>query len=342
MHKKHLITLGGLILLVGLILSACQGAVVEQDSGVTPMGLTVEQESGVIPMRLTMGFIPNIQFAPVYVAIEKGYFRDAGFDVKLEYGNEADGVALVGAGDQTFSIASGEQVLLARAQGLPVTYVAAWYQEFPVGVVSLSEAKILVPEDMEDVKIGIPGLFGASYIGFKALLNSGGLSEEDVNLLSIGFNQVEALVTGQVTSAVIYLANEPVVLRSLGHEVDVIRVADYLQLVSNGLVTNEDTINNNPELVTAFIEALLRGIADTSENPGEAYEISKNYIENLEDADAAVQGEVLAQSIKLWQTDDLGYSDPAGWINMQQVLLDMGLLNQTLDLDKAYTNELLP
>jgi NitT/TauT family transport system substrate-binding protein len=58
-------------------------------------------------------------------------------------------------------------------------------------------------------------------------------------LLSIGFNQVEAIVTEQVDSAAIYLANEPVVLRSLGYEVDVVRVADYLQLVSNGLVTNE-------------------------------------------------------------------------------------------------------
>ena len=51
---------------------------------------------------------------------------------------------------------------------------------------------------------------------------------------------MESLVTDQVDSAVIYLANEPVVLRSQGYDVDVIRVADYLQLVANGLVTNED------------------------------------------------------------------------------------------------------
>ena len=330
MNKKHFLIFTSLLLMVSFILSACQGT----DHAQT--------EEDLIPMRLTMGYIPNIQFAPVYVALEKGYFEDAGFDVILEYGNETDAVALIGAGEQTFAIASGEQILLARAQGLPVTFVAAWYQQYPVGVVSLREAGIVLPEDLEGKTVGIPGLYGASYIGIKALLSAAHLTEADVTLSSIGFNQVEALVTGQTESAVIYLANEPVVLQSQGYEVDVIRVEDYLQLVSNGLVTNEETIQNNPEMVTAFIEALLLGIADTIADPDEAYEISKNYIENLEEADMAVQTKVLAESIKLWQTNRLGYSDPAGWSNMQQVLLDMGLINTPLDLDKAFTNDLLP
>jgi len=190
--------------------------------------------------------------------------------------------------------------------------------------------------------VGIPGLYGASYIGFIALLNAGGLTEDDITLLSIGFNQVEALATEQVQSGVIYLANEPVVLRSQGYEVDVLRVADYLELVSNGLVTNEDTIKNNPEKVKAFISALMMGIADTIENPDEAYEISKGYIENLEEADRTVQGQILSESIKLWQAEQLGFSDPAGWTNMQQVLLEMGLLSEPLELEQAFTNDLLP
>lgn len=328
MKKQFYHFLIGIVTITLLGLSACQ-----------PGG---QAEEAALPTRLTMGYIPNIQFAPVYVALEKGYFREAGFDVELEYGNEADAVALVGAGEQTFSIASGEQVLLAREQGLPVTYVAAWYQEFPVGVVSLKDAGLTVPEDLPGQRVGIPGLYGASYIGFIALLQAGGLSEGDVDLHSIGFNQVEALITDQVDAAVIYLANEPVVLRSKGYEVNVIRVADYLALVANGLVTNETTLEDDPQKVTAFIEALLKGIADTIENPHEAYEISKKYVENLAEADAVVQRQILDESIKLWQTDRLGYSDPAGWINMQEVLLDMGLLEEAVDLEEAFTNDLLP
>ena len=300
------------------------------------------EQSGPVPVRLTLGYIPNIQFAPIYVAIDRGYFLDAGFDVQLEYGNEADAVALIGAGEQTFAIASGEQILLARAQGLPVTYVAAWYNEYPVGVVSLTDYRIRVPENLRGVKIGLPGLYGASYIGLIAMLEAGGMTEDDVNLISIGFNQVEAIVSGQVESAVIYLANEPVVLRSQGYAVDVVRVADYMQLVSNGLVTNEATIKKNPEMVKAFIGAMLQGIADTVENPIAAFEISKKYVENLADADTDLQRQILGESIVLWQTERLGYTDPAGWINMQTVLLKMGLLTETQDLEKAFTNEFLP
>ncbi|MBG0770486.1 MAG: ABC transporter substrate-binding protein, partial [Anaerolineaceae bacterium] len=159
---------------------------------------------------------------------------------------------------------------------------------------------------------------------------------------SIGYNQVESLATGQVNSAVIYLANEPVVLRSEGYDVDVIQASDYLRLVANGLVTNETMLNEHPEQVQAFISALLKGIADTLADPDEAYEISKSYVENLADADRNLQFEILTQSMKLWETENLGYSEPAGWVNMQTVLLDMGLLTESQDLDKAFTNDLLP
>jgi NitT/TauT family transport system substrate-binding protein len=122
----------------------------------------------------------------------------------------------------------------------------------------------------------------------------------------------------------------------------VVRVADYMQLVSNGLVTNEATIKKNPEMVKAFIGAMLQGIADTVENPIAAFEISKKYVENLADADTDLQRQILGESIVLWQTERLGYTDPVGWINMQTVLLKMGLLTETQDLEKAFTNEFLP
>lgn len=315
-------------LLFALALTACQPAATS-----TPASLQ--------PIRLPMGYIPNVQYAPYYVAVEKGYFAEAGIEITFDYSFETDGVALVGANETPFALVSGEQVLLARAQGVPVVNVVAWYQDYPVAVVAKTETGITTPEDLAGKKVGLPGLFGASYIGLRALLNQAGVAETDLTLDSIGFNQVEALATNQEQAVVGYFSNEPIQLRAQGYDVTEIRVADYVLLASNGIITNEETIANHPELVRSMVQAFLRGLSDTIAKPDEAYEISKKYVENLAEADQTVQKEVLAASIEFWQAEILGYSDPMAWENMQTVLLDMDLLTTPLDLTQAFTNDFI-
>ena len=324
-RKFILITLG-----MALVLSACSSSPSASGSG------------ELTKIRLPMGYVPNIQFAPIYVAIEKGYFQEAGIDLELDYKLETDGVALVGAGDLPFAVVSGEQVLLARAQGLPVVYVAAWFQQYPVSVVAKSEAEVLVPQDLKGKKIGLPGLFGANYVGLRALLSEAKMSESDVTLDSIGFNQVDLMAAGEQDVIVGYTANEPIQLRARGIPVTEIRVADYVQLASNGILANEKVIAENPELVRAFVGAFLKGLADTIANPEEAFELSKAHIPNFADLDPEVQIQVLGTSIEQWKAERLGYSDPQAWQNMQEVLLEAGLISEAMDLNKAFTNEFVP
>lgn len=325
LRKLILITLGMIV-----ALAACSGRGPLNESG------------ELTPIKLPMGYIPNIQFAPFYVAIEKGYFRQAGIDLELDYKFETDGVALVGAGELPFAVVSGEQVLLARAQGLPVTYVAAWYQEYPVSVVARSELGVLIPQDLQGKKIGLPGLFGANYVGLRALLSEAKMSESDVTLDAIGFNQVELLAAGEQDIVVGYVANEPIQLRARGIAVTEIRVADYVQLASNGILANEQVIAENPALVRAFVGAFLQGLADTLADPEEAFRLSEAHIPNFAELDEDVQKQVLATSIEQWRAEKLGYSDPQAWENMQTVLLEMGLIFEEMDLSKAFTNEFIP
>lgn len=325
LKRLILITLG-----MALVLSACSSSPSANGSG------------ELTKIRLPMGYVPNIQFAPMYVAIEKGYFREAGIEVELDYKFETDGVALVGAGDLPFAVVSGEQVLLARAQGLPVVYVAAWYQQYPVSVVAKSEVGVLIPQDLKGKKIGLPGLFGANYIGLRALLSEAKMSESDVTLDSIGFNQVELLAAGQQDVIVGYTANEPIQLRARGIPVTEIRVADYVQLASNGILASEKVISENPGLVKAFVGAFLKGLADTIANPEEAFKMSEAHIPNFADLDRDVQIQVLGTSIEQWQAERLGYSDPQAWENMQEVLIEAGLIPEKMDLSKAFTNQFIP
>ena len=292
--------------------------------------------------RLPLGYIPDIQFAPLYVAVQKGYFRDAGIQVTFDYSMETDITTLVGANQIQFGVVSGEQVLLARAQGLPIVYVAAWYQQYPVSVVAKSAENIHTPADLRGKTIGLPGLYGANYIGLRALLHAGGLTEADVKLDSINYTQVEALAAGRDQAVSVYTNNEPVQLRSQGYDLTELRVADYVQLASNGLITNEKTISQNPNLVRGMVKAFLQGLSDTIADPAAAYETSKAYVQNLAQLDPALQKQKLATSIELWKADRLGYSQPKAWDGMQTVLLDMGLLTKSLDLSKAYSNNFVP
>ncbi len=320
------------LLMLGLAisLSACGGSQVQNDAG------------ALTKIRLPMGYIANIQYAPFYAAIEKGYFKEAGIEVEFDYSFETDGVKLVGAGELPFAVVSGEQVLLARAQEVPVTYVAAWYQQYPISVIAKSDAGIVTPQDLKGTTIGLPGLFGANYIGLRALLFSAGLSEADVTLVEVGFNQVELFAAGKQNIVVGYAANEPIQLKAQGFDVTELRVADSVQLAANGLLASEKIIAEDPELVRAFVGAFLKGLKFTNENPDEAYTLSATYIPNFADLDEKVQKEILATSIEMWKAERLGYSDPQAWENMQTILLEMGLIPENMDLNKAFTNSFVP
>lgn len=319
-------------LLVALLLASCR-----------EVAKPVEQE--LTPVTLPVGYIPNVQFAPMYVAIEKGYYREQGLDVSMDYNMETDSVALIGAGELDFAIVSGEQVLLGRAQDLPVVYVMAWYQEFPVGVAALAESGIKEPVDLIGKKVGIPGFYGASYIGLRALLQANGLQESDLTLDSIGYTQTEALINGLEDAVVVYVSNEPLKLESEGYAVNVLRTSDYLDLIANGLVTSESMIKKHPEVVRGMVAATLKGVVYVSEHPAEAFEICKKYVDTLASLtpeEQAVQRQVLETSIPMFAIEKNGATNLQAWQNMQNVLLEMGLMAEPLVLEKAFTNEFLP
>jgi NitT/TauT family transport system substrate-binding protein len=205
-------------------------------------------------------------------------------------------------------------------------YTFAWYQQFPISVISAAELNIKEPADLRGQTIGLPGLFGANYIGLQALLFSAGLTPEDVTMDAIGFNQVEAFATNQKNIVVGYAANEPIVLNSQGIALNELRVADYVQLTANGIISSEMTIKDEPDLVRAILRVLARGIGDTISNPDEAYRISLNFVENLADQDKVVQMQILNTSIEFWKAEQIGFSDPQAWENMNDLLVKMELI----------------
>jgi NitT/TauT family transport system substrate-binding protein len=289
-------------------------------------------------VTIAMGFIPNVQFTPLYVAIERGYFRDQGIEVELDYGMETDILQRLGAGELEFAVASGDQVLLARANGLPVVYVANWYRRFPVCVVSLADKGIGSPQDLVGRTVGIPVLEGASYIGWLAFLKEVGIATTDVNLQTIGYTQVASLMEGRVDAAVSYAMNEPVQLVQSGEATNVFYLAEYTRLVSNGLITSEDMIASDPDTVRRVVTAFTRGLEDTLADPDAAFAITRTFIPEMDDAAAVGQRAVLEACLDFWQSDTPGANDPAAWEESVALMQELGLLQPGLVVEQAYSN----
>lgn len=305
-------------------------------------------------MTISLGYIPNVQFTPFYIAQSRGYYKAEGLDVSFKHGIVPDLIKLLGQGDQgvNFAAVSGDELITARVQGVPVVYVMTWYRQYPVAAVSIKGKgpALNSPADLKGRIVGIPGPYGATYTGLLALLKAGNLKQSDINMKSIDFTQVASLSTGQVEAAMVYAANEPVQLKSQGMDVSTLLVSDYLNLAANGLATNDKTRKENPELVGKVVRATLKGIQDTINDPKGAFEEAIKQVPEVSGDNRDLQLQVLQETVKLMQAkpDDpaaskpLGWIDPSVWSSTQDFIADAGIIPNKVNVQEMYTNEFLP
>ncbi len=339
-----------LVVIATLFLAACAPTTPTAPTGgestPSPISTAASNNTGTdapVPITLAMGYIPNVQFTPFYVALEKGYFAEEGIDLTLDYGIENDLIELVAANQLQFAIASGDQVLLGRTGERPIKYVANWYRRFPVAVTSINY-DLTDLKTLEGKTVGLPGLYGANYIGWLGLAHATALDTDSITLEAIGFNQIPVVAEGKVDAAVVYAMNEPLQLASEGYTVSTVLVADHIDLVANGLITNDKTIQDNPDLVRKMIRAMLRGIQDTLDDPDGAFTITRldKYGTGISDDTADAQRAVLAASLDFWRNDRLGFLPDSAWQTSQQFMVDAKLLPTAIPLTDVYTNDFLP
>ena len=339
--------ISALLLTILLTASACQILPQDEPAPAEPAApeTSVPIETKPDEITLSMGFIPNIQFTPVYIAQYNQYFPRQNLKVDLDYGMAPDLIQLVGAGTKQFALTDGEQVIMAREQGLPVVAIMAWYQEVPAAIVSLSEQEIQNPQDLIGKKIGIPGLYGSSYTALLAFLADQQIAPEEVEIVAIGYTQIEALTSGIVDAAVVFSNNEPLQMQALDYEINTIQLNQYTNLAGASLVTNQETITNQSELVQRLVTALRQGMTYVEAEPDTAFAIAIAQIPDLQTDLHPVQKEILLASLELWKNahypDQFGLLLPAIWEQTGQTLLDMGLLEQAVDVSEAYTNQFI-
>ncbi len=315
-----------------LLLSAC-GA-----SSTTTGGGNATPAPGAKNISIGLGYIADIQFAPFYVAQSKGYYKAAGLNVTFNQGIVPDLIGSMVAGKSDFVFAGGDDTLQARNKNIKVVDVATVFQKYPVSLIVPASSSIKTLADLKGHTIGVPGAYGSTYIGLLALLYSAKLSLSDVKVQSIGFTQVAALAGHKVDAVMGYSNNEPLRLKSQGFDVRTFNVSDYQPLVSNGIVTTEDTFQKQPQLVRDFVQATLKGVKDVIADPSGAVTLSKPFIPGL--TNTAQTLTILNATIPTWQSDKQpGYNDSATWDSMAKFLVAQKIISSGQDITQAYSNK---
>ena len=295
-------------------------------------------------VRVGLGYLPDVQFAPFYVALARGLYADAGLKVEFQHGFTSELYPLLAQGKLEFVVGDAEDVVTLRAQDPARTrfvYVMALFQQVPNAIFSLADKNITRPADLAGKTVGIPGLFGSSYTAFQAVLRAAGLKESDVTVAQIGFTQLEAVVSGRVDAALGFVNNEPLVLEAQGVAVNVIALGPYDPAPGSGVITT-DAVLAQGDLVKRFLAASQQGVAFTLNDPEAAFETSKSFVENLDETRLAV----LKATLPLWMSpysraNGLGFTYPKKWQALLALLKSTGRLTTNLPASTFFSNAYL-
>jgi NitT/TauT family transport system substrate-binding protein len=326
-------SLGWLVAGLAVVAAACGGgatgapseplppsaspAATSADPAVTPTPSPTPVEA--VDLSVGLGYVPNVQFAPFYLADQAGYYRDAGLSVTFENKIDPDLVTLVGQGAIDVGIADGTSVIPAVSQDIPVRYVFTVYADFPSIVYAKASSGITGPADLAGRKVGIPGRYGSSWIQLQALLAGVGLTPADVKIETFPqFTQPAALEQGVVDAATGFVNNEPVRLELAGTPAVVLALPPDAQLPGNGLIVGQKAIDGpKAPAIQRFIAATRRAMADIVADPEVGLDAAIARIPELA-SERDAQRAVLDATIATWQNgftaaNGLGAIDPAVW-----------------------------
>lgn len=308
-----------------LVLAACQPT---SSDDPTPSSGELRQ------VTLLLGYQPDVQFAPFYVAQRDGFYADAGLDVEIEHQQAPEVQRLVASGEAEFGVADATDVMIARTSGIPIRYVSTLYQGFPVALIGESADVPTDPAGLAGASIGTPGRFGSSWHALLALLEAGGLSEDDVTIREYPqFNQVDGLSNGDVDLITGFRNNEPLRLKARGMDVGLLMVDGIAPLPGPGVIVGDGLLASDPALVRAFTAATAAAQAAVIADPDLGFAAAEATVPSVAE-DPEVARSILDATVELWTGDgfDQGAIDQVAWSAGYDTMVRLGFIDGSVPL----------
>lgn len=328
-----------LILACLLLLAGCAPAATQ-----TP---GAQGEGELRELNVVLDWYPNALHAFLYTAIEKGYFAEEGLKVNIQFPSNAnDAISLVAAGQSEIGLYYQQDVIIARAnQNVPVKSIGAVVQG-PLNIVlSLAEKEIHSPEDLVGKTIGYAGTELSEAL-IRSIMAYVGADDSAVTMIDVGFDLMSSMTTGNVDATIGCLVNHEVPqMEEEGFQVSYFDLDDYgVPTYYEGVfLANDKMIQEEPEVLSAFLRGCARGFADMKADPAESLKI---LLDNQNEENFPLSETVEAKSMEvllpMMETDEAPFlsQSEACWQENVDWLLSQGLIDQAPSLEELYVTDL--
>lgn len=325
-----------LLIILAIILIAC--FVFISDKYMSSEGPELERVTVMVP------FIPQAQWSAFYTAIDKGYYREEGLDIEMQYSTKGSAgplEQLIG-GQVDFVLTDRDSIIMARSSGLDVVTVYLIEPTNVFYIISEKGKNITAPTDLAGKKVGVISPASGTYHNLFAILSLSGMSIDDLEVIQAGTAITSAFLEGEFDAAVVHLSQR-LLIEEQKTDLNIIKASDYSDISTGHIAVKSDLIQENPELIKRFLRATEKGIAYATNNSEEAVEIYIRF-----NPDAEPKREV---SQKLWNAfveefkykgGISGLDSYEAWQENQEVLLDTGLIEKETDVSEMFTNDFIP
>lgn len=312
--------------------------------------VAVAAESSLTPVTFMLDFSAMGRHAPWYVALDKGYFKAAGLDVKIVPGQgTAQSLQALEAGVAQFSFSDVAALVMGRAQGVSTgKFVEMNYQKAPYAIFSLKDgANITSLAQLPGKEIASSSSSNTPKI-IEGLMSEKGLDPKSVQFTNVaGSARPGLLLSGKIPAIETFVFGKIGMEKNTkpGELVTLLLADQGLTLYSDGVLVKESYLKEHPDLVRGFVKASLKGWHDALSNMDEAAAIEQKYVPSLDKSVIVGELKILKDMavISSVETHGLGYIDPDQMRkSVEFVTKNIGVTGTVPPVTDLYTNEYLP
>ena len=279
-------------------------------------------------------------FGPIQLAKGKGYFTEAGLDVSFAVGRGGIDVAKqVGAGNAPLGGIVADGPIMVRGNGVPVRIVAVFGGKGFMQLVVREDSGIEKPSDLKGKTITVMSFQDTTFYALLGLLASAGLTQNDVNIQSVGPTGVWEFVAAGKSAAMAGVPDWIPPIQAAGVKVKVIPSDEFFPHMAQGIAVSDDVIKQKPEMVRKFVRAALRGMKDIMDNPDKAADDFVTFVPDWKGKEGAVKFALNMYAKLVYPGQQtLGEVDVARLAKLQDFYVAKGLIQKASPVEDLYSN----